>query len=421
MLTALGIDALGSGLYLPLSLLYFTVVVGLPLRGVGFALSAATACALPVPLLAGACADRFGARRVVVTSQLLQGVGFCAYLFVHDTTALFGAALLVGVGERAYWTTVFTFIAETSAARQLDGWYARVSVARSLGLGFGTLLAGAVVGSGSHLLYQIAIIANAASFAVAAMMLGLAVAGAPSADGTPKPTKPKVTKGGYRLVLRDRPFVLFTATNLAYSLCLTTVVVALPVYVVKGLAGPGWLAGILFAVNTGLIFLAQSAVTKRVAIHRRTRVLIVAGALWVVWALAMAAGPHVPHASLIPFLTVGMLLFTVSEMMQSPTSTALAAAASVDDLRGRYMAVYQYGYQIAKIVAPVLFTQLYVVGRGVPWLVLAVVAACAIPGLLLVEKSLPAKAVRPEAPVDQAEPVPVPSRGGPPEEEEVSK
>jgi hypothetical protein len=35
------------------------------------------------------------------------------YLFVHDTTALFGAALLVGVGERAYWTTVFTLIGET--------------------------------------------------------------------------------------------------------------------------------------------------------------------------------------------------------------------------------------------------------------------------------------------------------------------
>jgi MFS family permease len=413
MLTALGIDALGSGLYLPLSLLYFTLVAGLPLRGVGLALSAATALTLPVPLLAGACADRFGARRVVVTAQVLQGAGFCGYLFVHNIGALLGTALLVAAGERIYWTTIFTFVAETSDSRQLDAWYARVSVTRSLGIGSGALLAGVVVGSGSHLLYQIAIIANAASFGVAAVLLALV-----AAEGTP-PDRPAraaasgtTQNTGYRAVLRDRPFVAFTATNLAYSLGLTMVTVALPVFVVKGLAGPAWLAGVLFAVNTGLIIVAQALVTKTVARYRRTRVLIGAGAVWIVWDLAMAAGRGIPHSGLIAFLIGGMIVFTVAEMMQSPTSTALAAAASVGELRGRYMAVYQYGYQIAKIIAPILFTQLFVVNVSLPWIVLAVAVACAIPALLVVEKRLPADALRPAAATDQADPAPVAADDG---------
>lgn len=416
MLVALGIDALGSGLYLPLSLLYFTLVVGLPLREVGLALSAATALTLPIPLLAGACADRFGARRIVVTAQVLQGVGFCGYLFVHGVVALLFAALLVGIGERSYWTTVFTFVAETSAGRQLDAWYARISVTRSLGTGSGALLAGLVVGSGRHGLYQVAIIANAVSFGVAAILLASMVTDDRTADDNAgragkagktgkadKADKPaKAAHGGYRTVLRDRPFLAFTATNLAYSLCLTIVVVALPVYVVKGLAGPGWLAGTLFTVNTALLVLTQSLVTRTVATRRRTRVLAAAGVLWVLWSLAMAAGPHVPHAALIPFLLVGMLVFTVAEMMQSPTSTALAAAASVSELRGRYMAVYQYGYQVAKIIAPILFTQLFVVSPGLPWLVLAILTACTIPALLLLERSLPAEALRPKPPEEAA-------------------
>ncbi|MEY9932184.1 MFS family permease [Catenulispora sp. GP43] len=429
MLVALGIDALGSGLYLPLSLLYFTLVVGLPLRDVGLALSAATALTLPVPLLAGACADRFGARRIVVAAQVLQGVGFCGYLFVHGIAALLVAALLVGIGERSYWTTVFTFVAETSAGRQLDAWYARISVTRSLGTGSGALLAGLVVGSGRHGLYEAAIIANAVSFGVAAILLATMVTddrtGDRTADGpgragnTGKTGKTEKTSktgktgntgsagqaaGGYRTVLRDRPFLAFTATNLAYSLCLTTVVVALPVYVVKGLAGPGWLAGTLFTVNTAVLVLTQALVTRTVAVHRRTRVLAAAGVLWVLWSLAMAAGPRVPHAALIPFLIAGMLVFTVAEMMQSPTSTALAAAASITELRGRYMAVYQYGYQVAKIIAPILFTQLFVVGPGLPWLVLAILTACAIPALLLLERSLPAEALRPKPPEEAPDP-----------------
>jgi predicted NAD/FAD-binding protein len=39
-------------------------------------------------------------------------------------------------------------------------------------------------------------------------------------------------------------------------------------------------------------------------------------------------------------------------MMQSSTSTALAAAAGDEAIQGRYMAVYGYGNQIAKIIAP---------------------------------------------------------------------
>ena len=104
-LAVLLIDSLGTGLFAPFSLLYFHDALGLPLATVGLALSAASAFALPVAPPAGALVDRLGARRVVAAAQLLQGAGFVGYLVVNSAAALFLAALVVAVGQRAFWSS----------------------------------------------------------------------------------------------------------------------------------------------------------------------------------------------------------------------------------------------------------------------------------------------------------------------------
>jgi MFS family permease len=68
------IDTLGTGLFLPFSLLYFHRVIGLPLSTVGVALSLAAIITVPMVPLSGMLVDRFGAKRVVLASQFLQGV-----------------------------------------------------------------------------------------------------------------------------------------------------------------------------------------------------------------------------------------------------------------------------------------------------------------------------------------------------------
>ena len=66
------LTSLGSGLFLPLSLVYFTRLTDIPLALLGTLLGAANAITIPVPLCAGALADRFGARPVVIGAQALQ-------------------------------------------------------------------------------------------------------------------------------------------------------------------------------------------------------------------------------------------------------------------------------------------------------------------------------------------------------------
>lgn len=70
MLGAFGIDALGSGLFLPFSVLFFTATTPLGLQEIGLALSTAAIVRLPVTPVSGMLTDRIGPKRAVIISNL---------------------------------------------------------------------------------------------------------------------------------------------------------------------------------------------------------------------------------------------------------------------------------------------------------------------------------------------------------------
>ncbi|MGH3490353.1 MAG: hypothetical protein ACRDP8_20895 [Actinopolymorphaceae bacterium] len=79
LLGALGIDALGSGLFLPFSVLFFTMTTSLGLQQVGLALSIAAVARLPATGGAGMLTDRIGPKNALIISNLAQATGFAGY------------------------------------------------------------------------------------------------------------------------------------------------------------------------------------------------------------------------------------------------------------------------------------------------------------------------------------------------------
>ena len=96
LLTALGVDNFGSGLFLPVVLLYVTRVVGLPLAVAGAVVAVGTAAGLAVPPVAGRLVDRAGPRRVVIAAELMQALGAVTYL---------------AAGQQAFYSALFALIA----------------------------------------------------------------------------------------------------------------------------------------------------------------------------------------------------------------------------------------------------------------------------------------------------------------------
>ena len=177
--------------------------------------------------------------------------------------------------------------------------------------------------------------------------------------------------------------------------------IGIPVFVIESLRAGAWLPGILLALNMTLMAGAQTVVVRIVEPHRRTRALALAGLLWCGWCVATALALSVPAALLVPYLLLTTCIFTLAELIHAPTSNALAAAASPEALRGRYLDTFQFSWATASFAAPGLFTLLFAVGPALPWVVVAALALAGGLSVLWLEPRLPPSAVRAAAGSDR--------------------
>ena len=387
-IAAVLIDALGSGLFLPLSLLYFQSVAALSLAAVGLTLTVATFMTLPVTPVTGIFVDLFGARRMTILSQLLQAAGFVGYLFVRTIPALVATTVLITVGTRMFYTANTTLVAEIAVPDERDRWYGLVASLRSAGIGAGGIIAGLMIVIGSRAGYQALVALNAASFLVAAVLLV-------RLQTTPGPRRAvALSPPRYGQVLRDWPFLGFAMSNLVFVICSMVTSTALPIFILEALAAPRWTVGAVFSFTTIFAVLGQTVVVRLAEKYRRTRVLVTAGIVRSVSSALFALALLVPRGIVVPYLFIVTTLFTFGGMLHAPTASALAAEAGPVTLRGRYLAVFEFSWGLAAALAPGMFTVLYTVGSAIPWLVLSGLAVATIAPTLVLERRLPSQAVR---------------------------
>ncbi|MBT0768488.1 MFS transporter [Kineosporia sp. J2-2] len=398
LLLSLLIDSLGSGMFGPMILLYFHLVAGLPLAQVGALASAAAVLGLVVPLFTGPLADRLSPRTLVVTGQIVQALGYLLFLTARGPVPVFVAFVLTAAGLRVFWSTFFTMMAalplplpgpgpgEQGGRERL---FAVIGTVRAVGFGTGALIGGLLVGSASPTVFRAALIGNAVSFLVAAVLL-VRVPMAPRIwDSTaPRPS-------GVRILVRDRPFLALVVVDACFAICSDALLVGLPIAVKEGRIAPVAVLGPVLAANTFVIALAQLTVAKSVRGLSRVQALALAGLLWAVWATLMTALPAGPAVVSGVLLAALVLIWTLAEMIHAPVANALATDAAPPGHRGLYLATFQYGFAVANIVVPGAFTALFALGHDVPWIALAVLATAAACGAVTVGRFLPAAAVRP--------------------------
>ncbi|MGW6403821.1 MFS transporter [Streptomyces sp. NPDC055134] len=387
LLAAVAVDSLGTGMYLPVSLLYLLQRTDLSLAAIGGLMSLVNILSLPVPLAVGRLVDRFGPRAVVAGGQALQGIGFLLYLTVFGAGSLLVAVGVTTVGLRVYWSSVFTLIADQADAEghgTKDQWFARTGMIREAGAGGGALLAGALLALDSARVYNGLILGSGLAFLLAA---GVVVWLVPS---TPHVLPPPQERSGHRALMRDRPFLALIATCTIFALCSSFLALSLPVYVVEGLHGPSWAPGLLLALNT--VLLATCSVAATGVVRRRcsrARAMAWAGVLWALWCALSAAATLLPSATLVPYFVIVVVCFSLAEMTYGPVVNALVADAAPAGSRGTYMAAFQYTFAFASIIGPSLFGLLFSRDRLLPWLAVGLLALMGTVLMLRLERRLP--------------------------------
>lgn len=370
--TAIAVDAVGSGVFMPVCVLYFLATTDLSLVQVGAVISIASALALPIGPVLGGLVDKYGAKQMLLIGNALQAAGFAAYLITDSFLGLTLWTVVVSVGRTAFWGSFGNIVAAISVPGEREKWFGFLGALRNVGFAIGGLVSGLAITIGTPAAYSSVVIANAVSY-VAAFLLLLAVPATPRADHRAQP-------GSWAIVLRDRPYRLLFAAQLTYSTSMMVLNFAMPVYAATVLHLPGWVIGAVFTINTVMVGFGQGLVVRAMTGAVRWRVLLLANAVFAASFLVLLGASRLSIALATAVVLVGSVVYTMGELLGGPVHGALSAEAAPEHLRGRYLSLIQLAWNVAGTISPVLFAWLLDRGPSPIWFGLFAVSA--IGGLL---------------------------------------
>ena len=287
----------------------------------------------------GVLADRWGRRPTMLTAQfgaaaLMLTLGF-AHTYPQIITVTFLLGVLAEAVRPAFSAMMVDIVPDRDRVRaySLNYW--------AVNLGFALAAIGA--GFAAKASYLLLFVVDSGTTLITAVISLIFLA-----ETRPARTSGKIkTQGGLGTVLRDRIFMGYLAISLGGVIVMMQHLSTLPIAMTAdGLSAAtyGW----VIAVNGVLIVLGQLFVPKLIGGHDRSRVLAVA-------AVIMGVGfGLVAFAHSAWFFALTVVIWTLGEMLQSPSNAATVAALSPAPLRGRYQGLNSLSWSVGTAVAPVL-------------------------------------------------------------------
>jgi MFS family permease len=345
-LTAMLIDAVGSGVYLPFTVYYFTSAHAIPLGLVGAAIALANAAMIPFSAGLGAVVDRLGPRDALIAGNLLRAAVLALYPLGHRPAVAMALLAASAVLDKCCWVSQAALIGGMAPAGESRTLFSTVGWARNLGLGAGSAAGGLAASAWGTVGLNGLVLANAASCAVAAAILLRCVVA-----GTGRP-RPGAGRGALAGLGRDRGFLALVAAKFCFVVCAIAVANFLPYYLITSAGLPPWTAGLALTVNSGLIIAGQRQLTRRLSTVARTRLLAAGGGAYAAGGLLFGLAGQAPMLAAIACAGAGMVIYTLGEIVIAPSSDSLAADLAPPAAMGRYMSVYQVGWSIGAVVVP---------------------------------------------------------------------
>ncbi|MGH3655957.1 MAG: MDR family MFS transporter [Micromonosporaceae bacterium] len=329
-------------------------------------------------LVGGVLADRWGRRPTMISAQLAAAVVAVALGLVTAGPAIALLTSLLGALTQAARPAMSAMMTDVVAdgdrlrAFSLNYW------AINLGFAGAALLAGVLAGLDYRLLFFL----DAATTALGALVVFRIPETRPRVTPQARPRDAAVPAGqsppagrsrpgGIGAVLADRVFLGLVGTTLLTWMIVETLSM-MPI-AMRSDDLPLSSYGAVIAVNGILIVLGQLFVPRLVRGSDRSRTLALAAVF-----IGVGFGT-VAVADQIWVYAVSVAIWTVGEMLMSPSNSSLIADLAPAALRGRYNGVFSLGFSVASFAAPVLagLTMQYS-GEATLWigcLVLGLVAA----------------------------------------------
>ncbi|MBW5481652.1 MDR family MFS transporter [Streptomyces bambusae] len=322
---------------------------------------------------AGVMTDRLGRRPTMLVAQVATAGSVALLGFMEHPVAIAAVALLVGMASNASRPAVQAMLADIVPPEDRVRAFALNYWAINLGFAVSSVAAGVI----AEYSYLAGFLGEAALTLACAVVVYLKLpesrpepdgvgragrggggggAGAAAAGGSAE----KAEKVGLGTVVRDGRFMGVVGLSFLISLIFTQGSVGLPVAMGSAGFSPGDY-GLVIAVNGVLIVLLQLPVTRLVE-RRDPKQLLVVSSLLAGYGFAMTA-----FAGSIAAYALTVCVWTLAEIINSPTQMDLVVRLSPVHGRGSYQGMYTMSWAVAALIAP-LMSGLVIDRLGAAWL-----------------------------------------------------
>ena len=359
LLTVALVDRAGSGMFVPISVVYLHGTVGLSLTDIGLVLTLAGLAGTLAPLVSGGLLRRLDARWVVSSCFVTCAAALAGYAQARSFAAVLAAAVVLQVASRMERPA--TTVLALGLSRDWIGVLSWQQTWGNLGYGLGALLASGVLLTGSDAAVVAAVLGDAASYVVAAMVVA----------GLPRPSPPGVVEAHttYRELLAEPRPAAMLGLHAVVALHDSVLVVGLPAWLLVTAVNTA-LSPALFALNTLLVVALQVRIARWFARSGGpagyTRTGLVLGAA----CLAFAVSAAVSHEAAAVVVVGAVALLTLGETGHSAAEAWLAVVLSEGRSAGTVMGLLKTAMSVQQAFGPLLVVLLLTVGGRLGWVVL---------------------------------------------------
>lgn len=344
------INAFGTGMFMPVYVLYFTRVVDMPLAQLGLAFTISGLLSIPLSIPAGDLADRWGPRRVVLLAMFGQGVSMVAYLLVQGFWSLLLIDAVMMVFTTVYFASVGALLRRVGGEETVT-FRSKVRTLGNIGISLGTLAAGVGISIDTATGYRALLLLNAASFFVSYVVL----IRLPDYEPLPRPEEESAEGAPRWIALRDRAFVAYSLVAGAMAIQNFILEMMIPIWIVTYTDAPGWGVTAAFLINTILVVLLQVRLGGKVqSLQQGGAALRLAGVALMVGCLAMSLMRGLSAWSALLLLLVGVVLLSLGEIWYSSGTFAMEFGLPPAYAQGQYQGLAGTVTSLSTAVAPVL-------------------------------------------------------------------
>lgn len=296
--------------------------------------------------ISGWLANRFGEKKVMVSSLSLSGLFLILYPSTKNYESVLVLTMLWGIVSEIFRPAAFSYLAEAVGAENRKAAYALVRVAINLGMSFGPAIGGLIAAYSFSVLYWV----DGLTTLTAAVLIFF---GLSSISREPETRIRESFIHSFLFAIRSGPLVTMILAFLPIMIVFFQNDSSVPLYITRDLNLKESTYGLMFTLNTTLIILFElplNHATRHWPHHKSLSL----GAFFV--ALGFGA---MAYADSFDKIMGTVVLWTIGEMILFPSMNAYVSDISPTGRRGAFMALFNSGFNLCQVVSPTLGATLW--------------------------------------------------------------